>query len=361
MTNRSEENRGFTLSDATDFSRKAIVAIVIGIITYTVLRMLFIAAVNYYKAMNPPPPPPPTVGFGRLPPIEFPSQEQDVWPKKFVLETARNKLPEFPDRVKVFAMEVPTSSLLADQKVREIAGKYGFVDQPEMLDANNYRWIKYSPLEAIFEINLVNQNISLLTDYQTRPELISNKNLPDRFDAVSAVKSYLGRGDLLPRDVATASGDISYARVLAGELLPAVSLSDANFIRVDLNRVPIDEQLSSFTPEGKRGIISAVISGALSGDDQVVELSYNYQNVLYDEIHTYPLKPINKAWQELQQGQGYIASGAKLEQAVVRDVVLGYFEGYKDQSYLQPIYVFSGDEDFIAYVHAVDSRFVVIE
>lgn len=356
-----KNNTGLTLSDATSYGRKALLFIGIGTLTYLVLRMLFIAAVNYYRAMNPPPPPPPTVGFGRLPAIVFPTQDKQEFTQEYMLETARNRLPEFPDRAKVFEMEIPTPSLLADEKARKIANRYGFTDEPELLDASNYRWMKYSPLESIFEINLINYNFSLITDYHSRPELIKVKKLPDKHDAVQAVKAYLRRSDSLPADVATASGEVSYVRVLAGELLPAVSLSDANFVRVDINRVPVDNVLEMYTPEGKTGIVSAVISGALENDDRIVQLDYHYQPTKYESVHTYPLKLISQAWKELQSGEGYIASGYDLEKVVIREIVLGYYEDFMTQPYLQPIYVFLGDDDFLGYVHAIDSKYLVLE
>lgn len=362
MTERKiQEPVSPTLSDVTQFGRKALVVVAIGIISYLVLRMFFTAAVNYYKAVNPPPPPPPTVGFGKLPPIKFPEQDSEVWPREFVIETARNRLPEFPDRAKVFEMYVPTPSLLADSEVRKIAANYGFGNQPEMLDVNNYRWIKYEPIETIFQINLVNYNFSLLTDYQTRPELVRASSLPEKHDAVQTVKLYLKRSDLLPADIATASGEVSYIRVLAGEVLPAVSLSDANFVQVDLNRVPIDDAIEMYTPEGKQGIVSAIISGAMEKRDQIVELHYRHQGVNYQSFHTYPLKPITQAWQELQDQQGYVAMGDGLEKAVIREVVLGYFDSYTDQPGLQPIYVFSGDDGFMAYVSAISSNWIMEE
>ncbi len=357
--NRNQESTGFTLSDATDFGRKALLALGIGIVLYLVLRMLFIAAVNYYRAMNPPPPPPPTVGFGRLPSLSFPDQSDGVWPEKYTLETPRSRLPQFGDRAKVFMMDFPAPSLLADDRARTIAAKYGYTTQPEMLDANNYRWIKYQPIEYIFEVNLINYNFTLRSDYQTRPELVAARSLPEKHDAVQAVKNYLRRSDALFEDVATASGEVSYVRVLAGELMPAVSLSDANFVQVDLNRVPVDGELQMYSPEGGVGIVSALITGALEGDNRIVQLHNYQQKVLYELVHTYPLKPINQAWNELQSGLGYVASGRGLDEAVIRDIRLGYFDSFDDQEYLQPIYVFSGDDNFMAYVHAIDSGYIV--
>jgi hypothetical protein len=358
-TNHSQKTTGLTLTQATEFGRKGLVMGGVLIITYLVLRMLFNAAVSYYRAMNPVPPPPPTVGFGRLPALVFPEQELAVWPKKMILEPAQGKLPQFADRAKVFAMHLSTPNLLADEAVRQVARTYGFISQPEILNPNKYRWIKYQPLETVLEINLINLNFSLKSDYQTRPELVTANSLPEKHEAVQSVKAYLRKSDYLPDDIATAAGEVSYIKVLAGEILPAVSLSDANFVQVDLNRVPIDGQIEMYTPKGKIGVVSAIISGALETQEQIVQLDYHNQLVNYESVHTYPLKSVNTAWKELVNQQGYVASGEKLDQAVIRNAVLGYFDSFEDQSFLQPVYVFIGDNDFLGYVPAVESSYTV--
>lgn len=358
MTERKiAEHTGFTLSDATATGRKGLIVLFVSIVLYLVLQMLFHAAVNYYRAVNPPPPPAPTVGFGVLPALIFPENASEP-PTEYILETANGRLPEFPDRANVYMMSFRTPSLLADEQARQLADKYGFIEQPEMLDQNTYRWSKYQPLESILEVDLVSLNFSIYSDYKTRPELIAARNLPDKHTAIQAVKTYLRRSESLPSDVATASGSVSYLRVLAGEVLPAVSLSDANFIHIALDRVPLAENMVSYNPDGSEGLISAIVSDSPNLDDQIVELHYRYQPMNKEVIHTYPLKSVAQAWQELQAGQGYLVSGFQDATALVREVDLGYYESFQDQAYLQPIYVFKGDNNYMAYIQAVESRYV---
>jgi len=89
-----------------------------------------------------------------------------------------------------------------------------------------------------------------------------------------------------------------------------------------------------------------------------VEISYVYFPVEKEIFGTYPLKPVTQAWNELQQGQGYIANLGQNEdgQVTVRKVYLGYYDADTPQHYLQPIYVFEGDKSFFAYVPAVEPK-----
>ena len=62
---------------------------------------------------------------------------------------------------------------------------------------------------------------------------------------------------------------------------------------------------------------------------------------------------MEEAWQLLKAGEGFVASAQREDVAVIRNVTLGYFES-TDQSFVQPIYVFTGDNNFIGYVSALD-------
>jgi hypothetical protein len=84
----------------------------------------------------------------------------------------------------------------------------------------------------------------------------------------------------------------------------------------------------------------------------------NYRPVDYLQMHTYPLRSVTAAWQQLQSGLGYVAQKGRHDVAVIRDVSLGYYDDYTDGEYLQPIYVFQGDGGFIGFVPAVDVKWL---
>lgn len=346
---------GPTLTDVTYIGRQAVKFGLIGLVALIVGRMLFSAAINYWIAVNPPPPPPPTVGFGLLPPIVFPASKGNV--TSYRLETPTGGVPSFGDRAKVFFMPKSNLGLLSDQRVKQVASEYDFVFSPEVLNAQTYRWTKTQPLESTLEINLTNLNFTLTTDFLSRPELIGRRP-PEAFEASNRVKTMLRTANLLPSDVATASADTVYLKALGGELVPAVSFSDADFVQIDLNRTPIDGQFRMFTPEGYTGVIHAIVSGAFGGNDSIVKLDYFYHDLDYTQVHTYPLRPTDVAWRMLQAGEGYIADPGEGQQAVIRNVYLGYFDSFAEQEYLQPIYVFEGDGGFLGYVPALDPRYV---
>lgn len=343
-------NQGFTLTKATKVGRSFVKWGSITLVFLIFGRITWQAAVAYYKAMNPEPPPPPTQGFGLLPQIEFPEITEE--PTSYKLEMARNRLPQFGDRAVVYFMPKKSPSLLDTDTAKTIARSYGFSAEPEKLNAGSLRWRRTQQLNITFDLELITHNFEYKTDYMSRPELILNTSVPTQFDAVQEVKTFLETGELLPGDVATASGKVTYLKAVGGELKEAVSVSDAQFVQVDLNRANLNNKFPIYTPDGETGTIHAILSAGVSGN-KIVELQRRYYPIDYIETHTYPLRSTESAWSILQSGEGYIANPGQQDMAVIREVELGYFESFEQQDYLQPIFVFKGDGGFIGYVPAI--------
>ncbi len=356
----AKENTGLTLTQLTQFSRQAVKYGSIALITLMIGRVLVTGFIAYWKATHPAPPPPPTVGFGKLPALRFDARTDDQKPSSYILETATGSTSEFGDRAKVYFMPKAAANLLADQKAKNIASQYDFVFAPEVLGTETYRWTKSQPLASNLEMNIRNLNFKFTTNYLSHPEFLVNTKTPSGPDAVKDVKKFLKRGDLLPDDVASASAEIVYLKSLGGELAPAASQSDADFIQVDIDRNAIDLVYKMYSPEGYQASIRAILTGSSDGgSDGVVDFEMNHNDVDYDQFHTYPLRSSQSAWQILQAGEGYIASKGKSDQAIIRKVSLGYYDDFEEQEYLQPIYIFENEDDgFLGYVSALDPTYV---
>lgn len=328
------------------------------LIVLMVGRMLLTAFVNYWKATHPAPPPPPTVGFGVLPSPRFPTQTDEEKPSSYNLEMAYG-LQEITDRAEVFLVTKSAANLLADEKVRKVAETYNFNGEPETISEQSYRFTKNSPLDMSLEISAVDFTFTLQSNYLSRPDLLTKQqSLPEDFEAVERVKTFLKEATDVADDIATSSGKVTYLKSIGGELRTADSLSDADFLQVDINRQPIDGKYKIYTPQGEKGVISAIVAGALTGDDAIVSLEDYYRPIDYLNVETYPLRTAKSAWKSVQSGEAYIAAGSGLKTVTVREVELAYYDDFEAQKYLQPIYVFKGDNGFLAYVPAVSSEYL---
>lgn len=321
-------------------------------------RVLWNAFANYWKATHPDPPPSPTVGFGVLPNLEFPVQDEANKPQSYSLEMVYG-LKEINDRAKVFLITKSAANLLADEKVKTIVATYGFVSNPETIADKTYRFTKNTPLEMGLEISSVDFTFSLQSNFLSRPDLLaSGGQLPEEFEAIERVKKFVNSVDLMGNDIATASGKVTFLKSIGGELKTAYSLSEADFLQVDLNRNPIDQTYKVYTNEGEKGVISAKITSAFSGNNSIVEMDYFYRQVDYLNFETYPLRTAKSAWNLVQSGDAYVINKQNVKEVVIREVELAYYDSFEEQKYLQPIYVFKGDGDFMAFVPAVSASYL---
>lgn len=312
-------------------------------------RLLINSFVAFWEATHPEPPPPPTMGFGALPPISFGEGSTTV-PQSYQLELP-GSMPLFSDRATVYFMPKSQLGLLSLEGAKTQAARLGFMSEPTALAGDTYRWRRLGVINATLEMDAVTKNLTYNTDYLSRPEVQVRNELPSTFDAVQTVKQFLSASDLLPADMATPPGETQFLKITGGALREAVSLSDAQVIRVDLFRAPLNG-LSAYTADGKTGLVSAYVA-SLNNQPTVIQLTRAYAPIESLITHTYPLRTASEAWQVLKAGEGYVAAANRSDTAIIRSVSLGYFDA-PDQEYLQPIYIFTGDNGFIGYVSALD-------
>ncbi len=322
-------------------------------------RLILNMAINLWKQLHPPPPPPPTVAFGKLPALTFPVSDYDGL-FKYQVETPNQKLPVFPDRATIYFMPSIQANLLALDKAKQKAVLLGFTQAPQPFkDEEVYRWVKNEVAARILEMNIISGTFTLTYSWENDPTILSQKNLPGEEQAKIEISNFLQKAGLYEEDLQLGEKKVSYLKTSGRKLLPAVSLSEANFVQVEMFRADIEE-LPVLTPDPSKGIISFTLSGAADSQRKIVSVDYNYFPVKYDSFATYPIKTAATALEQLKSGQGFIASWNKSENRtiIIRRVYLAYLDIKQPQKFLQPIIVFQGDDNFTAYVPAVTSQWV---
>lgn len=318
------------------------------IIFLMVGRVFFTSLVAYIKSLTPPKVAPPTVGFNQLPKIEFPSQSE--LPESYRLETVGGQTPSFGDRAKVFFIPAAQPSLTAVDKAKKKAASMGYVFEPEIIDSREYRWTQTSPLLSTLQMDILTNTFTISTNWASHPELLAIERSINASAQIDTVKSLLNKGGSLPTDVSSGPSKTRLVKSIGGQLTQADSISDADFVVVDLYRKLIDDKYSSVTVKGKEGPVHALVAP----DNTILELSAKIYPVEYQIVETYPLLSSEQAWLMLTRGQGYVAQKGTQATAVVRNISLAYLEPDKEVSFYRPVYVFEGDGGFIGYVDAID-------
>lgn len=347
-----------TLTETAYYARKTIRYSIIALILLIFLKISLSTFISYWKRTHPPPPPPPNVLFGKIPLIEFPKNEATISSLIYELETVTGDFPKMPTQAKVYFLPPIAPNLMGYDAAKERAKKMGFESEPEKLNERTFKWIdpKYPARKLM--IDIVNGNFRIEYDYTTDQSILTEKDLPGKERGVQEARSFLSRFELLKPDLDEGKTIISYLKVESNTLVEVSSLLEANFIKIIILREEIDG-LPVYYSDINKGPIVMILSGARDEKKRLVSLEYNYQLVDYENFATYPIISPEKAFEELKAGRGYVVSyeGGK-NKAVIREVILGYFDSERPQTYLQPIYIFLGDDSFIGYVQAVKEEWI---
>ncbi len=349
-----------SLTKIAQYTKKSIKYGSIGILVIIILKLGFDIFIDYWEKAHPKPPPPPTVSFNKLPALNFPPTEQ-TFEVEYQLETSTGELPDLGTQSKVFLSFYKRPSLLAQEKAKNEAAKLGFMDKSKVITEEDLRWDKQTQVNQTLEMNIYSGAFSFYFDWQSHKEEILAAEPPESQEAVNQTKNFLKRIERLEKDLEQGRFETEYEQIKGLKLSPALSLSEANVTRVNIFRQNIDET-PVVTADPQKGIVSLLFSGIASINQKIMEADFNYFPVNLEKIATYPIKTSAHSWEELKTGQAFISRWLPLEknkkQVIIRKIYLAFYDTWEPQDYLQPVFVFEGDDQFQALLPAITPEWV---
>lgn len=344
-----------SLTETADVSKKVILGLLGVVVALIVGRVLLNVSVSVWKNLNPPEPAGPTLGFGALPRLEFPNSRAGEL--TYRLETIGSAIPSFGDEggnAVVYPIVFERSGFLDLDRAKSQAASLGFVFEPELIAGTEYRWTKSEPLPAILNLDSVANTFTLDVAWETDPGFFNNTATPTQQQAVSEARSYLKRAQFLPKDLDEGRSRAVFLQYSGGRFVETLSLSEADFVQVDLFRRYVQEDFRVWPTDPFHGLARVIVSSSRGQGERIVSAEYEHTQVNYEQPETYPIITGPEAWQLLNNGKAFVASAPENgDEAVVRRVSLGYYDSLDDQPFMQPVYVFEGDDDFVAYVPAI--------
>lgn len=307
---------------------------------------------------------PPDVKFGKLPRIAFPeSVITDTL--TYTIDTLSGELPVFQDRAKVFKIEQPSLTLLNANRAKDKADSLGFTDfsgkvlPHSILSPTVYQWQNdVFGLRRTLTIDIESYGLTLTSTYKTNAGVLNPTYTSDEKRAIDKAAEVLRYGNVDMNDIDFEKTGSLLLKIANNTLVPAPSLSTAHVAQVNFYQKNRDE-LPIFYPRYPVSTMNFLVSLRALDINDVVEAHINYKKIL-DESATYPIKTAQEAFQELQDGKGYIANYYGSGTAItITDVFLGYYVGEAKQEYLTPIIIFQGEGDFYGYVSALKNDWLL--
>jgi len=199
-------------------------------------------------------------------------------------------------------------------------------------------------------------------DFKKDSELIANLKTPNQDDAENSAINFLKSIDKYPDEFTkgkTNSIYMSYDKVSSSAAV-IDNLQEANMIEIDFYRPDIGQypvvSSSYFNSQ------NYVVMMSTPETTRVVSAQMKFYEKSDTQIGVYPLITGQVAYDELLAGKAIvISSGTGKKDITIKKMFLGYFDPDIYQDYLQPIYVFVGDNDFVSYVPAISDQWLINE
>lgn len=294
--------------------------------------------------------------FGPIPPPQVSNAVNYPEGVSFVLDNIEGRPTTSTDSARIYSLPAPSTRFSYLQTISLMAKAVGF-----NTDLVNH---KLQETIAVFENDEQKLSVDINTfNFEFALE-ITNQNIfgvpafPPENKIVEDARAFLTQMGKYSEELAKGNFKLTYHHYNpdTGDYEKVVDPSAANVVEVDFFKSDI-EGIPVVTPKYFYSQNYVVLMYANEGSRVVKAGSTQFTPESTSGI--YPVKTGDTAWQELNEGKGIIVfPGRNSEKITVREMFLAYLDVDIYQPFLQPVYVFLGDNDFVAYVGAIEESFI---
>jgi hypothetical protein len=337
----------------TDF-KKILKYIGILLVILIILFILFRVSIAIKNALFPPPPPAPTASFGVLPPISFPESIKKDF--TYEIDTLPGDLPKLPNLTEVYMMEKRGPDILAVNNASNRVEQLGYNYSPQQISDFIYRWTHPNPPNQVLILDIRLNEFNITSSFLNYEQDLKERNFSSELEIISSANIYLSSLDLYPADIDPEKTKVDFSYLNQGGISQVNKVNNSNiatvhFFQKDKNEIPI------VYPQAKNSSMRLTV-GAGRFYGEILEASFSHQNIL-EESSTYPIKTAEEAFEELKNGNAFIASHSGDNTNVkIKEVYLALYSEGKLQKHLTPVIVFEGDNNFVAYVPAITDEWI---
>lgn len=343
-----------SLTQTAYTSRKIIKFGGIGLVGITLFWNISILLVKAYQKSHPKYIPP-TVAYGILPKITFPEQKAE--PKTFTFELPNDEIPNFSDQARVYVIYRPNTTFLALEEDKKTATSFGFPMKPtELKEKPGVYEFKDDVLNKILTVNVLDGDFKMRYPYLTDQLLLTSEDLPTKDKAIEIASGFLSQGNKLTDDLKNGQKRVSFWKIQDGGIKATESQSQANAVRVDFFREDLNN-LKLLSTNYDKASVSILISGSRTEARKIIEFNFKDISIDRESYATYPIKTAQEAIKSLTLGNYWTSVDVADKNVVIRRMYLAYYEPNSLTNFLQPIYVFEGDNGFVAYIPAIKSEY----
>jgi len=290
--------------------------------------------------------------FGKVSLPEIPKSSSSAG-LRFTLDTIEGQPVTATDTAKVYFLPQYNPRFGYSEKIYLIAKGFGF--DTEII---KYQLIgktaTFTDAEKTLTIDISNFNFKF--DRKVDSGLFSSPQLtiPTKTVIENQAVDFLKKIGRYPDELGKGTTNIIYLKFnpINQNFVNVDRSSQAQLVEVDFYRPNIDD-FSIVTPKffNSQNYVVMLFQGT---DFQIIKSQIAFFEKSEEQVGAYRVKTGEEAWSELNSGMGFVVAGTQGQKDIlIKSMKLGYFDPDVYQNYLQPVYVFLGEGNFVGYVPAV--------
>ncbi len=296
--------------------------------------------------------------FGK---INEPKLQEEASPAagfSYTLDTVEGEPVTATESAKVYYLPAVTPKFGYREKIYLIAKILGF-DTEKVKHKLVDKEAIFTDLDSELKIDISNYNFSFEQKFSKDPSIFNETLIPSRTEIENKAISFLTAVGRYPDELAKGRINLIYFAYnpQSNQMIPTQRINEANVVEVDFYRADVD----GFSVVSPRYFNSQnyVVLAFNSAGYKVLRAQINFFEKSDSQIGVYPVKTGQAAFDDLKTSKAIIVSYAKdKKDIIVKKMFMAYFDPDIYQSYLQPVYVFLGDNDFVAYVPAIAANYL---
>ncbi len=334
-----------TLTEAAKITKKGLIVFVViflvGLSSWLGYRYYYY---NIYLPSLPKFEEKPDVKFGLLPPLKFDSTSVSSSNFSYSLDTVTGDLPtDLPKIIKVYFAQAGNTTLLSPDRARDLADSFMFPNGPERITPTQYKYTDDKGGEILIDLNTGNFKFQRAENPPTDQAVLNFTNeqaLTNEFRNFLAGK-------------VSTQGLQGRGKTVFNQTNPTESTKAT--VSIWPNNI---EDYLVITPKDQESSVKAEMTNIRDPRYRYASLNFVFWPVDLSTFATYYLKPASQAFTDLKAGEGsVVVSPTNTGKASITSVYLAYYQQESYTPYIQPIYVFEG-ENFKAYVSAIDKQYL---
>ena len=313
--------------------------------------------------------PTPTPAFGQIPPISIGGASALPTNMKYIMNTIEGVPLTATSSAKIYFVPKQTPNLGFREKAGVLAKALKFDEDTttSKLDtANDTYTLVDRTKRLIVDIDTFNYTYSQDFDDQTRQYFV-NAEIPSDDQIRSRGQEIFRSLNRYPPELAKGIENISYIayKEASGSAQASAEIvqdpSEANMVAIDVFPPKILE-VETVTEDFVSSPNRVVFIPQKNRDDFVVKAQVSIFDRSDDQNSYYPLKSGQEAFDDLHAGKGFLIQGSDMiagkSTLNISRMYLAYLIPSIYTQYIQPVYVFIGEDNFVAYVPAVSDTWI---